>query len=226
MTTVSPIRAGETGEIAIRGPNVFGGYLNSPEENAKRFTSDGFFRTGDIGYLNDSHELFVSGRKKDMIIVGGENVFAHDVESVANALPGIKSSSAIGIEDSTFGEVVVLAVILEDPALTEDAIISRLRPELASFKLPRRIYVFDEFPMTPTGKIKKVEIRDEINRRRAKAAEAKPDRADASLSVAAKVRAVLHDALGEEFMARCDPDRSLLEAQRRLPGHGDPDRWP
>ncbi|MGH8507655.1 MAG: alpha-hydroxy-acid oxidizing protein [Gammaproteobacteria bacterium] len=204
-------RAGELGEIAIRGPSVFGGYLNNPEENAKRFTRDGFFRTGDLGFLNQSHELLISGRKKDMIIVGGENVFARDVESVANTIPGIKSSSAVGIEDSTFGEVVVLAVILEDPALGEDTILNRLRPRLASFMLPRRIYVFDEFPTTPTGKIKKHEIREEITRRRAAAAAARQDRADASSSVAEKVRAVLQDALGEEFMARCDPDRPLLE---------------
>jgi len=206
-----PIPTGQTGEIAIRGPSVFGGYLDDPEENAKRFTPNGFFRTGDAGYLNEVHELFVSGRKKDMIKVGGENVFAQDVESVANALPGIRFSSAIGVEDSIFGEVVALAVVLQDPALTEAVIIDRLRSQLAGFKLPRRIYVFDEFPVTPTGKIKKFEIRDEINRRRAQVAEVKIDGTDASSSVAAKVRAVLRDALGAEFMSRCDPDRSLLE---------------
>ncbi|MCI0493339.1 MAG: phosphopantetheine-binding protein, partial [Planctomycetes bacterium] len=146
-----------------------------------------------------------------MIIVGGENVFARDVESVADALPGIRSSSAIGIEDSAFGEVVVLAVILEDPSLAEETIIGRLRPRLASFKLPRRIYVFDQFPMTPTGKIKKHEIRAEIDRRRAEAAAAKSGRADASSSTGDAVRAALQDTLGEEFMTHCDPERSLLE---------------
>lgn len=205
------VGTGQPGEIAIRGPNVFGGYLNSSEENAEQFTVDGFFRTGDIGYLDVAGELFISGRKKDMIIVGGENVFANDVESVANALPGIKSSSAIGVEDGTFGEVVVLAVILDDPALTEAVIIDRLRPRLASFRLPRRIYAFDEFPMTPTGKIKKYAIREAINRRRAQDAAVEPDRADAPMPVAARVRTVLRDTLGEEFMARCDADRSLLE---------------
>jgi isopentenyl diphosphate isomerase/L-lactate dehydrogenase-like FMN-dependent dehydrogenase/acyl-CoA synthetase (AMP-forming)/AMP-acid ligase II/acetyltransferase-like isoleucine patch superfamily enzyme/acyl carrier protein len=205
------VRTEEPGEIAIRGPNVFGGYLNQPEENAARFTADGFFRTGDMGYLNDAHELFVSGRKKDMIIVGGENVFAGDVESVANAIPGIKSSSAIGMADNTFGEVVELAVVLDDPALTEETIINRLRPLLASFKLPRRVHVFDEFPITPTGKIKKHEIRDEISARRTQAAAAMPAGDDAALTVAERVRTVLQDGLGKDFMARCDPDASLLE---------------
>jgi hypothetical protein len=132
----------------------------------------------------------------------GARTYSPRTSSVANALPGIRFSSAIGIEDSIFG-IVALAVVLKirpspkPPSSTGCGLNS---PASSC----RAASIFDEFPVTPTGR-SKFEIRDEINRRRAKVAEAKLDGTDASVSVAAKVRAVLHDALGEEFMSRCDP---------------------
>lgn len=201
---------GEIGEISIRGPNVFGGYLNNPGENQQRFTRDGFFRSGDLGCVDESGGLRVSGRKKDMIIVGGENVFARDIEQVANALPGIRASAAVGIADEVFGEVVALAVIPDDEGFDEASIIRSLRPKLASFKVPQKVFVFDAFPMTPTGKVKKQEIRQEIAERIEDAGKRRRSEAGAR-TAAARVRSVLTDTVGAEAVERADPDRPLLD---------------
>ncbi|CAJ1370487.1 unnamed protein product [Effrenium voratum] len=158
--------ADTAGEICIRGPTVFAGYDNNPDANKQAFTASGFFRSGDLGYLNEKGQLFISGRSKDMIIVGGENVFSVEVEQVINRVPGILRCAVFGGPDEALGEVVHCAVVLAGSQISaeemEQKICRKCAESLAPYKVPVGVHIWpeDDFPMTGSGKPVKYEIRE------------------------------------------------------------------
>ncbi len=144
----------EDGEIRIKGPNVMPGYFNRPEETAAAFDEDGFFRTGDMGRMDADGFLSITGRIKEMLIIGGENVFPREIEEVLDKHPSVKSSAVIGVPDESRGEVALAFVELVDDATFDDtALRSHCREQLAQFKVPREIRCLKELPRNPTGKI-------------------------------------------------------------------------
>jgi len=151
-----PLGAGETGNIQVRGPNVFKGYWRMPEKTAEEFTSDGWFKTGDVGVVDESGYVRIVGRSKDLIISGGYNVYPAEVEGFINELPGVMESALVGVPHPDFGEVGV-AVVIARPgaALDGDAILSTLRSQLANFKIPKRCFVAQELPRNTMGKVQK-----------------------------------------------------------------------
>ncbi|MEC9433829.1 MAG: AMP-binding protein [Pseudomonadota bacterium] len=152
---------GEIGEIAIRGPNVMKGYWNRPEETAAALR-DGWMHSGDLGYLDEDGFLFLTGRLKDMIKTGGENVFAIEVENVIAEIPEVAESAVIGIPHPQWGETV-LAIVVPRPGKTVEpqAVIDFCRAHLAPYKCPRRVEIRDRpLPVSSAGKILKRELRD------------------------------------------------------------------
>lgn len=153
-----PLPVGGTGEIQIKGPNVFPGYWGSPHRNAESFTSDGFFRTGDLGWLSDDGYLTIVGRNRDLIITGGLNVYPREVENVIDSLPGVAESAVVGVPHPDFGEAVV-AVVVPTTSATEADIRQALRGRLANFKLPKRVLTVRELPRNAMGKVDKATLR-------------------------------------------------------------------
>lgn len=142
------------GEVRLRGPNIFEGYHHLPEETAAAFDEQGWFRTGDIGRIDDEGFLAITGRLKEMIIVGGENVFPREIEEVLNGHPSVRASGVVGLNDPTRGEVPVAFIELEEGAVfDETALRSLCREKLAGYKVPRDIRVVETLPRNPTGKI-------------------------------------------------------------------------
>jgi long-chain acyl-CoA synthetase len=152
---------GQTGEIAIRGPQVMAGYWNRPDETAKSMTADGFFKTGDVGIMNADGYTRIVDRKKDMIIVSGFNVYPNEVEGVVAAMPGVLEVACIGVPDKHSGEAVKLFVVRKDPNLTAEQILEFCKHELTAYKKPRYIEFRDELPKTNVGKILRRQLRDE-----------------------------------------------------------------
>jgi len=150
---------GEVGEICIRGPQVMAGYWDRPDETAKVMTGDGFFRSGDMGFMDDAGRTKIVDRKKDMILVSGFNVYPNEVEEVAAAHPGIIEAAAIGIADEKSGEVVKLFVVRKDESVTEDVVKAHCAENLTNYKRPRYIEFRDELPKTNVGKILRRELR-------------------------------------------------------------------
>jgi long-chain acyl-CoA synthetase len=150
---------GEEGEICIRGRNIMKGYLNKPEETASVFWDD-WFRSGDLGQVDDDGYLFIVDRLKDMIITGGENVYPREIEEVLYSLPEVEECSVIGLPDKEWGERVT-ALIIPKPNMTVDAaaISSQLKARLSPFKVPKEYHMVKEFPKSPAGKILKRELR-------------------------------------------------------------------
>lgn len=145
---------GEEGEIRIKGPNVMPGYFKRPEETAAAFDEDGFLRTGDMGRLDADGFLSITGRIKEMLIIGGENVFPREIEEVLDRHPSVKSSAVIGQPDPSRGEVPLAFVELVDGAeFDETALRSHCRETLAQYKVPREIRMLAALPRNPTGKI-------------------------------------------------------------------------
>ena len=151
---------GEVGEICVRGPQVTRGYWNRPEETKDAFDSDGFFRTGDIGLVDEQGYLYIRDRKKDMIVVSGFNVYPNEVEAVAAEHPDIIEAAAVGIPDEHSGETVKLYVISRNPALTGQQVIEHCRQKLTRYKCPKVVEFCDDFPRTNVGKILRRELRD------------------------------------------------------------------
>ena len=144
----------EDGEVRMRGPNIMQGYLNLPDETAAVFDEQGFFKTGDMGRLDDQGFLSITGRIKEMLIIGGENVFPREIEEVLNRHESVKDSAVIGMSDGMRGEVALAFVELkEGAAFSEAALKSFCREHIAGFKVPREIRVLKELPRNPTGKI-------------------------------------------------------------------------
>jgi malonyl-CoA/methylmalonyl-CoA synthetase len=158
--TGAEVAAGEVGDIEVRGPNVFAGYWRQPERSAAEMTTDGFFRTGDVGMVDDDGYLHLVGRSKDLIISGGLNVYPKEVEAVLDELDGIVESAVIGVPDPDFGEAVV-AVVVAAPDVELDAaeVRRQVRARLAAFKVPKRIVVVADLPRNAMGKVEKAKLR-------------------------------------------------------------------
>ena len=153
---------GQSGEIAIKGPQVMAGYWQRPDETAKVMTEDGYFKSGDIGFMDERGYTKIVDRKKDMILVSGFNVYPNEIEDVLAAMPGVLEVAAVGMPDEKAGEVVRLIVVRKDPNLTEDAVRAYAREHLTGYKQPRRIEFRDELPKTNVGKVLRRELRDEM----------------------------------------------------------------
>ena len=150
---------GQPGEIAIKGPQVMAGYWQRPDETAKVMTTDGYFKSGDIGVMDEKGYFKIVDRKKDMILVSGFNVYPNEVEDVASACPGVLECAAVGVPDDKTGEAVKLVVVRKDPALTAEQIQDYCRDKLTAYKVPRLIEFRNELPKTPVGKILRRELR-------------------------------------------------------------------
>jgi len=149
--------AKDTDEIEVRGPNVFGGYLDRPEANAEAFTSDAWFRTGDIGSFDDDAYLRIVGRAKELIITGGYNVFPREVEDVLRAHPSVADAAVVGTPSEEWGEVVTAYVVATDD-FDADEIMRWAAGQLAPYKKPRVVHRIDEVPRNKLGKI----LRDQL----------------------------------------------------------------
>ncbi len=156
-----PVPVGERGEIAIRGPQVMTGYWNQPVETAKAMTSDGFFKTGDIGVMDERGYTKIVDRKKDMILVSGFNVYPNEIEGVVASHPGVLEVAAVGVPDANSGEAVKLFVVKKDQALTEQALRDYCAENLTGYKKPKFIEFRSELPKTNVGKILRRELRDQ-----------------------------------------------------------------
>ena len=151
---------GMVGGIEVKGPNVFSGYWRMPEKTSEEFTVDGYFKTGDMGEWLPSGYMKIVGRAKDLIITGGLNVYPAEIEERINALPGVVESAVIGLPDPDFGEVVTAVVVTRSgDALNESKLISALKADIASFKVPKRIYLVAELPRNAMGKVQKNVLR-------------------------------------------------------------------
>lgn len=151
---------GESGEIAIRGPQVMKGYWNKPEETEKVMTKDGFFKSGDIGVIDSDGYFKIVDRKKDMILVSGFNVYPNEVEDVIATHPGVLEVAAIGIPDEKSGEAVKVVIVKKDPALTPEDIVGHCRDRLTNYKCPKKVEFRTELPKTNVGKILRRALRD------------------------------------------------------------------
>ena len=154
------VAAGSPGEIAIRGPQVMAGYWQRPDETAKVMTADGYFRSGDIGTVDERGYFTLIDRKKDMIKVSGFNVYPSEVEEVVSQLPGVAECAAVGVPDEKAGEVIKLVLVRRDAQLTEAAVRAHCEAMLAGYKRPRVIEFRTELPKTNVGKILRRVLRD------------------------------------------------------------------
>ena len=154
------VPVGERGEIAIKGPQVMAGYWQRPDETAKVMTADGFFRSGDIGMVDERGYFKIVDRKKDMILVSGFNVYPNEVEDVVTLMPGILECAVVGIADEKQGEAVKLVVVRKDPAVTEAAVRAYCEANLTGYKRPKVVEFRTDLPKTPVGKILRRELRD------------------------------------------------------------------
>jgi malonyl-CoA/methylmalonyl-CoA synthetase len=151
---------GQIGGIEVKGANVFKGYWRMPEKTAEDFTADGYFRTGDVGRIDEQGYVSIVGRSKDLIISGGYNVYPAEIEGYINEMPGVAESAVVGVADADFGEVGVAVVIARPGAvLSPAAIIAGLKSLLANFKIPKRCYVVEELPRNAMGKVQKNVLR-------------------------------------------------------------------
>jgi len=156
-----PVPIGERGEIAIRGPQVMAGYWNRPDETAKVMTPDGYFKSGDIGIMDERGYVKIVDRKKDMILVSGFNVYPNEVEDVVASHPGVLECAAIGIPDAKSGELVKVYVVRKDPALTDKDVLKYCEEHLTGYKRPKLVEFRDDLPKTNVGKILRRTLRDE-----------------------------------------------------------------
>ncbi|MBW6494071.1 MAG: long-chain-fatty-acid--CoA ligase [Burkholderiaceae bacterium] len=156
-----PVPLGQPGEIAIRGPQVMAGYWQNPKETAKVMTADGFFKSGDIGIMDERGYTTIIDRKKDMILVSGFNVYPNEVEGVVAMHPGVLECAAVGVPDEHSGEAVKLFVVKKSDSLTERELLEFAAKELTNYKRPKHIEFRTELPKTNVGKILRRELRDE-----------------------------------------------------------------
>jgi long-chain acyl-CoA synthetase len=154
------VPAGQPGEIAIMGPQVMAGYWQRPDETAKVMTADGYFKSGDIGTMDEKGYFKIVDRKKDMVLVSGFNVYPNEVEEVVAKLDGVLECAVVGVADEKTGEAVKLVIVKKDQALTEEKVREYCRANLTGYKQPRVIEFRTEMPKTPVGKILRRELRD------------------------------------------------------------------
>ncbi len=159
-----PVAANERGEICLCGPNIMKGYWNRPEATAKAIDAQGWFHSGDIGYLDEEGFLFICDRVKDMVISGGENVYPAEVESVLFGHDAIAEVAVIGLPDDKWGEAVTAVVALnEGHSLTLEELRSFAKEKLAKYKLPLRLHQIDALPRNPAGKVLKFQLRETLS---------------------------------------------------------------
>ncbi|MEZ5662300.1 MAG: AMP-binding protein [Burkholderiaceae bacterium] len=151
---------GEAGEICAAGPQIMSGYWQQPEANQAAFTSDGYFRTGDIGYFDERGFLCIADRKKDMVLVSGFNVYPNEVEAVAAAMPGVLECACTGVPDDKTGEAVRLFIVRTPGAsLAEAQVVEHCRQQLAAYKVPKQVVFVEALPKSTVGKILRRELR-------------------------------------------------------------------
>ena len=155
-----PVPLGQPGEIAIRGPQVMVGYWQRPEETKQVMTADGFFKSGDIGFMDEKGYVTIVDRKKDMVLVSGFNVYPNEVEGVVAMHPGVLECAVVGVPDANTGEAVKLFVVRRDPELSKEALMAYCHDELTAYKRPKFIEFRDQLPKTNVGKILRRELRD------------------------------------------------------------------
>lgn len=154
------VPAGQPGEIAIKGPQVMAGYWQRPDETAKVMTADGYFKSGDVGIVDERGYFKIVDRKKDMILVSGFNVYPNEIEDVVAQVPGVLECAAVGIADDKTGEAVKLVIVKKTPDLTDAQVREFCRANLTGYKQPKVIEFRTELPKTPVGKILRRELRD------------------------------------------------------------------
>jgi long-chain acyl-CoA synthetase len=152
---------GTAGEICAKGPQVMAGYWNKPDETAKVMTSDGYFRTGDIGVMTPDGYTKIVDRKKDMILVSGFNVYPNEIEEVIASHPGVLECAVIGVQDARSGEAVKAFIVRKDPNLSAEDVIKFASTQLTAYKVPKQIEFRTDLPKTNVGKILRRELRDE-----------------------------------------------------------------
>jgi acyl-CoA synthetase (AMP-forming)/AMP-acid ligase II len=154
------LRAGRRGEIWIRGPNTISGYYKAPELTQKNFSRNGFWKSGDMGYMDKKGYVYLVDRKQDMIITGGYNVYAIEVENCLNSHPAIQNSAVVGVPHDAWGETVCALVMLVQGSTTSPAeLIDHCKHHLAVYKAPKRIEITDQLPLSPAGKVLRREVR-------------------------------------------------------------------
>jgi malonyl-CoA/methylmalonyl-CoA synthetase len=152
---------GEIGGVEVRGPNVFAGYWGMPEKTKEEFAEGGWFKTGDVGRIDEDGYVVIVGRSKDLIISGGYNVYPAEVESVLNEMPGVAESAVVGVPHADFGEAVVAVVVARPGATLEPAAMTlALKNRIANFKVPKALFVATELPRNAMGKVQKNLLRD------------------------------------------------------------------
>ena len=155
-----PVALGQPGEISVKGPQVMAGYWQKPEETAKVMTPDGYFKTGDVGVMDERGYVRIVDRKKDMILVSGFNVYPNEIEDVVAAMPGVLEVGVVGVPDEHSGEVVKVVIVRKDPALTEESVHDYVKDKLTGYKRPRIVEFRTELPKTNVGKVLRRELRD------------------------------------------------------------------
>jgi fatty-acyl-CoA synthase len=159
-----PVEQGVRGEICLRGPNIMKGYWNRPEATASAIDTEGWFHSGDVGYLDEDGFLFICDRLKDMVISGGENVYPAEVEGVLYKHEAIAEVAVVGMPDEKWGEAVTAVVALnEGHDLTLEELREWAQDKLARYKLPLRLHLVDALPRNPAGKVLKFELRDQLD---------------------------------------------------------------
>jgi malonyl-CoA/methylmalonyl-CoA synthetase len=157
-----PCRAGEIGIIEVKGPNVFKGYWRMPEKTAEEFTADLWFKTGDVGKLDEHGVVSIVGRSKDLIISGGYNVYPAEIEGYLNEQPGVAESAVVGVPHPDFGEGVIAVVVPKAGAAIDAAtLIAAMKGKIAAFKVPKRVFVEPELPRNQMGKVQKNLLREQ-----------------------------------------------------------------
>jgi len=154
------VAQGQSGEIVIKGPQVMAGYWQRPDETAKVMTANGWFRTGDVGVMDERGYFRIVDRKKDMILVSGFNVYPNEVEDVLTQMPGIAEAAAVGVPDAKTGEGVKVVIVKRNPSITEAEVRAYCEQNLTGYKRPRYVEFRSELPKTPVGKVLRRELRD------------------------------------------------------------------
>ncbi|MCR9278707.1 MAG: AMP-binding protein [Pseudomonadaceae bacterium] len=158
-----PVADGDTGNLQVKGENVFAGYWRMPEKTAEDFSSDGFFDTGDKACIDSDGYVAIVGRAKDMIITGGLNVYPKEVELVIDEMAGVKESAVIGLPDSDFGEAVVAVIVPGGEPPSAEEVVAACRATLANFKVPKRVEVLATLPRNAMGKVQKNVLREQFS---------------------------------------------------------------
>ena len=153
----------EIGEIVVRGDNVVSEYYNAREATLSAFTPDGWFRTGDLGYQDDDGYFFVTGRIKELIIKGGENISPREIDDVLYRNKAIQEVATFGYPDPAYGQVVAIAVVVKaDQSYSEEELMEYCQTELGSFLCPSRIFFVDDLPKGPSGKIQRLQVANSL----------------------------------------------------------------